>query len=71
MFNIFKKKATPVSQITIQFPIDFESTSVVSVCEKGTFPKGYENWIWDLYYAKMLYNLGENAISGLLLSSQG
>jgi hypothetical protein len=63
MFNIFKKEATPVTQITIQFPIDFESTSVVSVCEKGTFPKSYENWIWDLYYAKMLYSLGENAIS--------
>jgi len=63
IFNIFKKQTTPIAQVFIQFPEDFESTSAVSVCVEGLLPKGIENWIWDLYYAKMLYNLGKNEIS--------
>ncbi len=35
----------------------------MSVHVKGLLPKGFENWIWDLYYAKTLYNLSKNAIS--------
>ncbi len=63
MFNFFKKKLVPNAQILIQFPSEFESTSLVSVIVEGLIPKGFENWIWDLYYAKTLYNLGKNAIS--------
>ena len=63
MFNIFKKQVTPIAQVFIQFPEEFESTSAVSVRVEGLFPKGFETWIWDLYYAKTLYNLGKNAIS--------
>ncbi len=63
MFNIFKKHVTPEAQVFIQFPENFESTSAVSVRVEGSLPKGFETWIWDLYYAKTLYNLSKNAIS--------
>ena len=63
MFDYFKKTTIPQAQVLIQFPSNFESTLIVSVQEEGPMPIGFENWIWDLYYAKTLYNLGENAIS--------
>ena len=63
MFDLFKKTSVPKVKVLIQFPSNFESTSIVSVQEEGPMPNGFENWIWDLYYAKTLYNLGENAIS--------
>jgi hypothetical protein len=63
MINMHQKQAKSQAQVFVQFPEDFESTSVVSLGVEGSLPKGFENWIWDLYYAKTLYNLSKNAIS--------
>ena len=52
-----------VAQIRIGFPDDFESSSVASVAAKPEAPKGTENWVWDLYYAKTLYDLGTRQFS--------
>ena len=59
MFDYFKKTTIPQAQVLIQVPSNFESTLIVSVEEEGPMPNGFENRIWDLYYAKTLYNLGE------------
>ncbi len=52
-----------VSQIRIGFPDDFESSWVASVHANPNIDRGMENWIWDLYYAKTLYELGKCSYS--------
>ena len=45
-------------RIRIEFPSNFESTSTVCVVEDVRVPEMSEIWIWSLYYAKQLFNLG-------------
>lgn len=58
LFGLFKPSAATVARVNIDFPGDFETSSVVSVVVQGRIPVGMEIWIWDLYYAKTLFNLG-------------
>ena len=58
LFGLFKPSASLVARVSIQFPDDFETSSTVSILVEGTIPHGMEIWVWDLYYAKTLFNLG-------------
>ncbi|MBI5018116.1 MAG: hypothetical protein HZB55_21840 [Deltaproteobacteria bacterium] len=57
LFDIFKQ-VSPIARVELQFQEDFETTSTVAVLVEGRIPSGMEIWIWDLYYAKTLYNIG-------------
>lgn len=60
--NLFTKKKKLVTY-TFEFDPNFETNSVVSVIEKGCLEDEYQAWIWDHYYAKTLYVLGNSDIS--------
>ena len=57
LFGLFKPSPKTIATVRIAFPHDFESSSVVSLLVEGRLPAGMEIWIWDLYYAKTLFNL--------------
>jgi hypothetical protein len=63
LLGMFGDSGKAVARISFGFRPDFETTYRVSVSEKGAFPEGFENWIWDLFYAKTLYTAGKNTIS--------
>lgn len=58
LFDLFKPSLSTAARVDIQFPDDFETSSRVSILIEGAIPNGIEIWIWDLYYAKTLFNLG-------------
>lgn len=58
IFDLFKPSAFTIARVSIQFPDDFETSSSVAILVEGTIPHGMEIWVWDLYYAKTLFNLG-------------
>jgi hypothetical protein len=68
LFGLFGGSGKAVASISFGFRPDFESTHCVSVGEKGVFPDGYENWIWDLFYATALHAIGKSQISDSLKS---
>src|ERR671918_207610 len=57
LLGLFRDSGGVVASISFGFRPDFETTYRVSVSEKGTFPDGYENWIWDLFYARALHTI--------------
>jgi hypothetical protein len=59
------KPSAPLARVRIMFPDDFEANSSVSVIIEGTIPPDMEMWVWDLFYAKTLYTLGQcESLSG-------
>jgi hypothetical protein len=66
--GVFGNSGKVVATISFGFRHDFETTYHVSVSERGTFPDGYENWIWDLFYATALQAIGKSQISDRLKS---
>src|SRR5919106_6856147 len=68
LFGLFGDSGKVVASISFGFRPDFENTYGVPVSEKGTFPDGYENWIWDLFYATALHAIGKSPISDDLKS---
>jgi hypothetical protein len=68
LLGLFRNSGNVVASISFGFPTDFETTYRVSVSEKGAFPEGFENWIWDLFYAKALHAIGKGGISDRLKS---
>ena len=64
--NLFIKKLTT---IRFEFNPDFERNSIVSIIEDNNLSREYQVFVFDLYYAKVLYVLGSNIISeGLKIS---
>jgi len=63
LLDLFRNSDEVVACISFGFRPDFETTHLVSVREKGTFPDGYENWIWDLLYATALNAIGKSHVS--------
>lgn len=60
LFDLLKPSASTLAKVSIQFPDNFETSSEVSLLTEGRIPSGMEIWIWDLYYAKTLFNLGRS-----------
>lgn len=60
LFDLFKPSASTLAKVSIQFPDNFETSSEVSLLTEGKITPGMEVWIWDLYYAKTLFNLGRS-----------
>lgn len=58
--SLFIKKLTT---IRFEFDPDFEENSIVSLIEDGNVPEIFHARVFDLYYAKVLYVLGNNTIS--------
>ena len=66
LLDLFKPSASTTARVDIQFPDDFEMSLKVSIRIEGAIPNGTEIWVWDLYYAKTLFNLGHcEAADGL------
>jgi hypothetical protein len=63
LLGLFRNSGKMVATISFGFRPDFETTYRVSVSEEGTFPDGYENWIWNLFYATALQAIGKSQIS--------
>ena len=63
LLDRFRKRKQVLSRVEIAFPSDFESSWLVSVVEEPPLPEDFNNWVWDLFYAKTLYELGINPIS--------
>lgn len=64
-FDFFKSRS-PEARVRIAFPENFEQMSTVAIEVEGRIPEGMEVWVWDLYYAKTLFNLGScEASNGL------
>jgi hypothetical protein len=68
LLGLFRKSGKSVASIRFAFPHDFETSYHASVSEDGRFPEGFENWVWDLFYAKALYTLGKSQIADGLKS---
>ncbi len=62
VFGLFSKKEKLITY-KFEFDLNFESNAVVAVIEDGYLEEIHYAWIWDLYYAKTLYTLGNNEIS--------
>ncbi len=45
--------------ITISVPGDYPTTSMVAVHEAGQLPEYGQVWVWDMYFAQVLFELGE------------
>lgn len=45
--------------ITISIPEDYPTTSMVAVHEQGQLPEYGQVWVWDMYLAQVLFELGE------------
>jgi hypothetical protein len=67
-FGLFGTSGKVVASVGFGFRPDFEATYRVSVSEKGIVPEGFENWIWDLFYAKALYTIGKSQIADRIKS---
>ncbi len=68
LLGLFQNSGKVIATISFGFRPDFETTYRVSVSENGAFTEGFENWIWDLFYAKALHAIGKTEISDGLKS---
>ena len=60
--NLFSKKNKLIT-FRFEFDLNFETTSVMAIIEDGYIEEIHYAWVWDLYYAKTLYVLGNNSFS--------
>lgn len=60
--NLFSKKNKLIT-FRFEFDLNFETTSVMAIIEDGYIEEIHYAWVWDLYYAKTLYTLGNNSFS--------
>jgi hypothetical protein len=68
LWRLFARSGKMVGSISFGFRSDFETTYRASVSERALSPNGYENWIWDLFYATALQAIGKSQISDGLKS---
>lgn len=55
-----------MTTLHIGFSDALDEQNTVAVMEEGELPEYLQVWIWDLYYANVLHNLGDNEVSAQL-----
>lgn len=60
--KLFSKKKKLITY-RFEFDLNFETNSVMTIIEDGYIEEINYAWVWDLYYAKTLYTLGNNSFS--------
>lgn len=56
-------RSREVCTFAFQFPPDFENSSFVKATLTGTLPVEHAVWVWDLFYAKVLYTISDGSVS--------
>lgn len=69
VFERLFDRTQKLSTLRFEFDPDFEANCIVSVIEDGNIPEAFRVWIFDLYYAKILYIFRNNITSERLKSS--